>query len=263
MEGRELIVLGDRDLEAADLPAERTFLIGGMHGDETATIILLEDFCARFAQSPLPTPTAIMPVANPDGYERRSRYNARGVDLNRNCAQGWSGDSLEPPGPGPWSEPEICALRDFILRWRPTKIVSLHWALAELDADGVQSTPLAQTMWDALDEKTRGPYRLRVTEIGRGKRRLEHTYSVCPGSLGQWCGFGLEYEARRRPAMITLELPYDPVATERPDPLPDDHLADLHSLWRRDSAAYLRAIEPGVHQMLLAACAFGAQSGAS
>jgi hypothetical protein len=134
--------------------------------------------------------------------------------------------------------------------------VSLHWALAEIDADGHQSTALAQAMWDAMSETEQRPYRLRVTEIGRGQRRLERVYTACPGSLGQWCGYQLEYPGGRAPAMITLELPYEAEFLARPDELPSDHLQSLHALWAIDPARYLRAIEPAVHKMLLAACRF-------
>jgi hypothetical protein len=34
--------------------------------------------------SPRSNPVALLPLANPDGFVRASRYNARGVDLNRN-----------------------------------------------------------------------------------------------------------------------------------------------------------------------------------
>lgn len=260
VEDREIVVFGNCPLDGAQ-PGRGTLLIGGMHGDEVATVLLLEDFLARYVPAgELADPVAVLPLANPDAYERRSRYNARGVDLNRNCDYAWSEDSVEPPGPGPWSEPEICALRDFILAWQPRQIVSLHWALAEIDADGGQSTELAQAMWNALSPEERRPYRLRVTELGRGKRRLQHTYAICPGSLGQWVGYGLEYSDGTQPRMITLELPYDPAAATRPDNLPDGHLSSLHDLWHRDSSAYLRCVEPGVHKMLLAACRFGARA---
>ncbi len=258
VENREIIVFsnGPRDLPG---PVGGTFLIGGMHGDEVATVLLLEDFLARhLATGALSRPIAVLPIANPDGCARRSRYNARGVDLNRNCDYNWSEDSVEPSGPGPWSEPEICALRDFICTWQPRRIVSLHWALAEIDADGAQSTPLAQAMWDSLLPEEQRLYRVRFTETGRGQRRLQHTYAICPGSIGQWVGYGLEYEGGTRPAMITLELPYDPSAESRPEMLPPEHLDTLRDLWHRDSAAYLRAVEPGVHKMLLAACRFSA-----
>src|SRR4051794_21737383 len=167
----EQIILG-QSVEGRDITAtlhgaggpHSTLLIGGMHGDEIATIRLLESFTPETARGGV----AILPLANPDGHERHSRYNARGVDLNRNCEFNWHIESAEPPGPEPWSEPESRALRDFICSWQPQNIVSLHWALAEIDADGEQSTPLAEAMWAALDETERKPYRLRVTEIGHG-----------------------------------------------------------------------------------------------
>lgn len=230
-----------------------SLLIGGMHGDEAATILLLEAF-REVCAGKLEGPTAILPLANPDGYVRRSRYNARGVDINRNFGFAWSASSEEPSGAEPWSEPETRILRDLILDLRPQNIVSLHWALAEIDADGPQSSPLAHAMWEAMSEEERAPYRLRLSELGRGLRRLERSYAVCPGSLGQWCGYGLSYPDTTRPAMVTLELPYDPEATFRPSPLPDDHLDFLRALWARDPEGYLAGVRPGVEKMLLAAC---------
>ncbi len=258
VEGRDILVQANFDLAAARQPRQATLLIGGIHGDEPATIRLIE----RFGQSPAfaafhDAPIILLPLANPDAFQRASRYNARGVDLNRNCGFNWRAGCDDPPGPFPWSEPENVALRDFILARRPARIVSLHWALAEIDADGTHSTALAQAMWDALDESTRRPYRLRVTEPGRGQRRLEKIYAACPGSLGQWCGYGLEYPDGTAPAMITLELPYDPAAPARPDELPADHLDTVHALWKQDPEAYLRAVQPGVHAMLAAAARGG------
>lgn len=257
IEGLGIPACANFDLTTDPAPAGTTLLIGGTHGDEPATVLLLEAFLQSAAWTELRVhPVMVLPLANPDGYKRGARYNARGVDLNRNCGFNWHAESEEPPGGGPWSEPESRALRDFIVAWRPAKIVSLHWALAEIDADGAHSTGLAQAMWAALDDTARGPYRLRVTELGRGQRRLQATYTICPGSLGQWCGYGLTYPDCRAPAMITLELPYDPHATSRPEDLPTTHLEELRGLWQRDSPGYLRAVEPGVHAMLSAACRF-------
>lgn len=256
VEGRDVIVEANFDI-AAPPPRDFTLLIGGQHGDEPATVRVLESFRdAHLATGLHGHPTAIIAPANPDGLVAYTRYNSRGVDLNRNCGFNWHRDSEEPPGPSPWSEPESCILRDFIFGWHPSRIVSLHWALAEIDADGAQSTVLATAMWDALTPEQRAPYRLRVAEIGRGERRLQATYAACPGSLGQWCGYGLQYPDGTLPAMITLELPYDPAAPSRPEVLADEHLPFVHSYWQRDAAGYLRAVEPGVHAMLLAACRF-------
>ena len=255
--GREIPASANFPFTAASIPRKSTLVIGGTHGDEPATVVLMERFLRSTAWSELvAAPTVVIPLANPDGYELGTRYNARGVDLNRNFGFNWRPEGDEPPGPAPWSEPESAALRDFIVRWRPAKIVSLHWALAEIDADGNQSTALAQAMWDSLSEEERRPYRLRVTELGRGQRRLEQTYAACPGSLGQWCGYALEYPDHSAPAMITLELPYDPAAETRPDELLGDHLADVQALWRRDPDGYMRGVEPGVSAMLRAACRF-------
>ena len=55
----------------------------------------------------------LMPIMNPDGYVVYDRYNAHGVDLNRN----WDGPgSGQDPwgGPYPFSEPETAALRNFM-----------------------------------------------------------------------------------------------------------------------------------------------------
>jgi hypothetical protein len=253
VEGRELHVR----IEAPERDSRGgTLIVAGLHGDERGTIRLVEDFCVRFmGNGKLRRPVAALAIANPDGYHHRSRYNARGVDLNRNCGHAWTLASVEPSGPAPWSEPEMCALRDFILQWQPRAIVSLHWALSEIDADGTQSRPLAEAMWNAMTEQERKPYRLRVSDRGI-EPHLALTYAQCPGSLGQWCGYGLHYPDGSQPMMVTLELPYNPDAEARPDDLPADHLKQLQELWHRNCGAYLRAVEPAVHKMLLAACHF-------
>jgi hypothetical protein len=261
VEGREIVAHANFDFTIAPPRHSATLLIGGTHGDEPATERVLEDYLQSPQWAELADfPTMVLPLANPDGAERATRYNARGVDLNRNCGFNWREECEEPPGPYAWSEPETVALRNFILAGQPAKIVSLHWALAEIDADGEQSTPLAQAMWDSLDDTARRPYRLRVTEPGRGQRRLQRMYAACPGSLGQWCGYGLEYPDGSAPAMITLELPYDPEAEARPDDLPGDHLETVRQLWKNNTAGYLRGIEPGVHAMLATAIRFPAYS---
>lgn len=256
VEGREIVAHANFDL-AGEPPRGVTLLLGGMHGDEKATVFLVEAFRECFLSEPgLVPPSVAVPVVNPDGYEAGSRYNASGVDINRNWEYNWQADSEEPPGPCPWSEPETRALRDFILGLRPSKIVSLHWALSEIDADGPQSTGLARAMWGALSEPERRPYRVRVCELVPGLRYLEGASDFCPGSLGQWCGYGLRYAGGGAPAMITLELPYDPTADSRPSPLPDGHLDLVRSAWARDPAAYLANAAGPVHKMLLEACRF-------
>jgi hypothetical protein len=255
VQGRDLVAESNFDLAAPIRPANITLIIGGLHGDEKATVALVATFReACVATGEMRAPLVMIPLANPDGFVANSRYNASRVDLNRNCELNWQADSFEPAGPHPWSEPESRAIRDFILAFEPAKIVSLHWALAEIDADGPQSTGLAHRMWNAMTPEERAPYRIRVAAREAGQRPDPEGF--CPGSFGQWCGYGLRFAGGLRPAMITLELPYDPGAECRPQPLPDGHLAELHSRWSESPAAYLEAVQPAVHRMLAAACRY-------
>ena len=252
MNPRQLHTIGysveGRPIELWSDPAgpNGTLIIGGIHGDESAAIPLVREFAP-----PRGNPVALLPLANPDGFARASRYNARGVDINRNAGFDWRADSVEPAGEAPWSEPETRALQEFILSWRPAKIIALHWALAEIDADGEQSTTLAEAMWNAMSAAERRPYRLRVSEAER--RGLQQTEVECPGSLGRWVGYGLIYPDGSRPSMITLELPYD-ASIPRAQSLPDDHIDVVKAHWLRDPESYLASVRDPVFKMLKAAC---------
>ncbi len=109
-------------------------LIGDIHGGFEANTYLLaqqlwEHFSAHPGQVPSSASLWIIPTMNPDGLAMGQRWNANGVDLNRNadtdldgCAgNDWSPDTfvLEGPQPGaggpyPFSEPESRAIRDFL-----------------------------------------------------------------------------------------------------------------------------------------------------
>ncbi|MEM7331883.1 MAG: protein kinase, partial [Chloroflexota bacterium] len=113
--------------------------IGGIHsGLAPSTVTLAEQLIAYFEDNPQEIPKNvtlhIIPDLNPDSPnatgERDGRYNANGVDLNRN----WGCDHVEDPiiggdvvpgkgGPEAFSEPETIALRDYILEIEPASIV--------------------------------------------------------------------------------------------------------------------------------------------
>ncbi len=67
----------------------------------------------------------IIPVINPDGYVSSRRYNANGVDLNRNFSREWSGD-YSIYGTAPFSEPESYAVSLYSDSKRFTTGITLH-----------------------------------------------------------------------------------------------------------------------------------------
>jgi murein DD-endopeptidase MepM/ murein hydrolase activator NlpD len=109
-------------------------LIGDIHGGyEANTHLLVQQLLAHFRSHPDQVPEDaslwFVPTMNPDGLEASQRWNANGVDLNRNsdtdldgCARNdWSPDTYTSEGRHrggggsfPFSEPETRAIRNFL-----------------------------------------------------------------------------------------------------------------------------------------------------
>lgn len=131
--------------------------VGGIHGGyEWNSVLLayqmLDYFNEHVAAVPQGVRVSIIPSANPDGIykvvgkegrfsaadvaasevdEATARFNANGVDLNRNFDCKWQPTSMwrgtvVSAGPAPFSEPEARAIRDFVLARRPSVAVFLH-----------------------------------------------------------------------------------------------------------------------------------------
>jgi len=158
----------------------------GIHGSEPEGVDLLERLEKTLQSRPdLVEGLRIILVkkANPDGLARHTRYNANGVDLNRNFpARNWKRLPRGRSGAVPLSEPETRALADLFLRWPPALVVTLHAARRSVNWDG----PCADL---AAGMAERNGYRLEST-VG---------YAT-PGSLGSWMG------KDRGVPVITLEL---------------------------------------------------------
>jgi protein MpaA len=106
----------------------KVLVIGCVHGNECAGLRIV----ARLRRSAPPAGVQLLLVRtlNPDGYARRIRQNARGVDLNRNSSAGWRRlHGAYDSGPRPWSEPETRAIRRVILGERPALTVWYHQPL--------------------------------------------------------------------------------------------------------------------------------------
>jgi len=149
-----------RDISAYTFGTGSTsvLFVGGIHGGyEWNSILLAYDMIEYFSTNPSDIPPSvtvhIIPNLNPDGLFEATglegrfaatdipardihttgigRFNANGVDLNRNfdCKwapeSSWRGRSVSA-GTEVFSEPEAAALRDYVLTTNPTAAVFWH-----------------------------------------------------------------------------------------------------------------------------------------
>lgn len=121
--------------------------VGGIHGGyEANSVRLAEAMIEEFQLYPELIPeditVHIIPVLNPDGYAKAldpvanysdaaKRFNANGVDLNRNFDCRWAPESswrgaVVDAGTNIFSEPEAIALRDYVSEINPSATVFWH-----------------------------------------------------------------------------------------------------------------------------------------
>ena len=200
------VPLWSNDVLPANTPKFKVLLLGGIHGDELASVTLAFDWIARShgvqaqamprgMKTGKPTISDVawrfVPLLNPDGllHSPSTRVNAHGVDLNRNFPTAdWARDAQpywikrtkrDPrrfPGRQPLSEPESRWLLEQIDQFHPDLIVSVHAPYGLLDFDGPPPAP-------------RRLGSLQLDPVG-----------VYPGSLGNYGGL-----VKNVPVM-TLEL---------------------------------------------------------
>lgn len=194
MEGRRI------EAYATDPRRCEGLILGGVHGDEPKSVYVVRCLLAELERLDVPRrqvraattmpAVTIVPVVNPDGLLRRTRCNARRVDINRNFpTRDWSPGPARRRnygGPRPLSEPETRALHRCVTVSKPAWIVTVH----------------------SIDR-----HRFCNNYDGPG-RRLASSFARCngypvsasigyptPGSFGTWAG------AERGIAVLTLELP--------------------------------------------------------
>lgn len=122
--------------------------LGAMHGSEANSKQTMDEWIAELNRTPDRIPAGyslvIIPSVNPDGVAVRSRFNARGVDLNRNFpANDWKSvvttpQSSQPTaagGPEPLSEPESQAIARYISQTAPALVLSFHSKAAVVEAN--------------------------------------------------------------------------------------------------------------------------------
>jgi hypothetical protein len=121
LQGRELYAVKISDNVTIDEPEPEISFDGCHHGDEImgseVIILLMRDLCIGYGNDPQITELVnsreiwIYPFMNPDGRQMLTRYNANGVDCNRDWGYMWDdmGNSSSP-----FSQPETKAIAEWI-----------------------------------------------------------------------------------------------------------------------------------------------------
>lgn len=183
-----------------------TFIMATIHGNEAAGTPLVRSLSWYLRQHPemlAGRKVVLMAVANPDGMVHGSRYNAKGIDLNRNF-EARNRVNSKQTGLTALSEPEARTIKQVIQQYKPDRIVTIHQPLNCIDYDG-PARMLAERM---------GQYcALPVKKIG-----------ARPGSLGSYAGVTLGIP------IVTFEM------------LPADSQLNSQALWGKYGRALLAAI---------------------
>jgi protein MpaA len=167
----------------------KVLVVGCIHGDEPEGRRIVD--LLRTAAPPPGVELLLVRNLNPDGFQRHTRQNAHGVDLNRNSSQGRR--FLGGPGtrfyagPRAFSEPETRAIRALILRARPAVTVWYHQPFDLVDRP--------ETGGDGISRAYSRVSGLRY-----------HALTPRPGSMSRW------ENVRVRPgSSIVVELPGGPL----------------------------------------------------
>lgn len=183
-----------------------TFVLSTIHGNEPAGTPLvrrLGKYLQQQSHLMEGRRVVLLAVANPDGMAHRSRFNANGVDLNRNFPSANRVNERQS-GATPLSEPEARVIKQLIDQYSPDRIISFHQPLACIDYDG-PGTTLAVRMAQYCT--------LPVKKLG-----------AQPGSLGSYAGVDLGIP------IITFEMRQN------------DSGLDSNTLWQRYGKALVAAI---------------------
>jgi predicted deacylase len=194
----EKTVLG-RSVQGKDIPmytlhgAGRSVLvIGGVHGNEQTSVDVAIGLLELLQGNPSLArgrTIAILPNANPDGYERRSRFNANQIDINRNFAATNFKPAMQAgfrAGTRAASEPETLAIVRAIEIIRPSLLISIHSIDKGRECNN----------WDGPAEPI-----AHIMSRYNGYRAVGTIGYATPGSLGSYAGID------RQIPMVTLELP--------------------------------------------------------
>jgi predicted deacylase len=173
--------------------APAVLILGGIHGDEPTSVDCTRGLIALLRAKPelvTARTVAIIEVANPDGYARRTRTNFRGIDCNRNFpANNFKpgGSKAARGGREPASEPETRAILKAMDQLKPKHMISIH---------SIRGKQRQQNNYDGPAEPL-----ARAMAVHNGYPVTSTIGYPTPGSLGSFAGHDLGIP------IITLELP--------------------------------------------------------
>jgi predicted deacylase len=157
--------------------ARRVLWIGGTHGNEREGSVATASLPQAFASAGLADDVTlwILQDENPDGSAANTRYNANGVDLNRNLPARDFDASNPRDGGRPLSQPESAALYRFINMIQPDVILSAH-------ADSTRPPYV-------IDDGPLLPQASLFAQLsGMPVTTSDQLNHATPGSLGSWWG---------------------------------------------------------------------------
>ena len=167
-----------------NLNCPKVLVIGVFHGDEPQGKFLIE----KYYETHKNTNLLLLPCLNETGYQKGTRKNSNGVDLNRNFpTKNWELTNIEDDyfgGNSPASEEETKFVVNVVEKYSPKLILTLHAPYKIVNYDGGEDARV-------ISEKISGIIGYPVEKnIG---------YPT-PGSFGTWAGI------ERKIPTITLEL---------------------------------------------------------
>jgi protein MpaA len=144
----------DKAARSSEKLPKKILVFSLIHGDEFASGSVARSWMERLTSIEPRNHWRVVPVLNPDGLKKGTRYNSRGVDINRNFpTSDWEQNALAYwktktksdkrrfPGNAANSEKETkCALAH-IDDYQPDLILSIHTPYGVLDFDGPKISP--------------------------------------------------------------------------------------------------------------------------
>lgn len=144
----------DRPAKVTEVAPKKILVFALIHGDEFPSGSVARSWMERLTKVEPRNDWRVVPVLNPDGVKNKTRFNANGVDVNRNFpTEKWEKEALAYwetkmkkdkrrfPGKTPNSEKETHCAIAHIDDFKPDLILSIHTPYGVLDFDGPKIPP--------------------------------------------------------------------------------------------------------------------------